>query len=87
MKSPPAFAPSQSELAATVVSDFEKHQRLFISSLSYLDKEDLDKTILYSPAIKAITYSFRDLLTILVGHEQRHLAQAKNVLNHPNFPK
>ncbi|HLP19124.1 MAG TPA: DinB family protein [Chitinophagales bacterium] len=86
MKNPPAFAPSQSEITATIVSDFEKHQQQFSAKLSQLSAIDLDKTVLSSPALGIITYTLRDLLTILSGHEQRHLNQAKNVLNHPNFP-
>ncbi|HLP51019.1 MAG TPA: DinB family protein [Chitinophagales bacterium] len=86
MKNPPAFAPSQSEITGTIVSDFEKHQQQFSAKLSQLSATDLDKTVLSSPALGIITYTLRDLLTILSGHEQRHLNQAKNVLNHPNFP-
>ena len=81
MKSPTAFVPSQSEIAASIVADFEKHQQEFSACIKQLEKIDLDKTILHSPALKIITYSLADLLTILLGHEQRHLAQAKKVLN------
>lgn len=86
MKNPPAFSPSQSGLPVTVVADFENHQQQFVTKLKQLSNVDLDKTVLSSPALGIITYSLRDLLTILSGHEQRHLTQAKNVLQHPNFP-
>lgn len=87
MQSPSAFVPSQSEIVGTIVSDFEKHQQQFSAVILQLEKSDLEKTTISSPALKIITYSLKDLLTILVGHEQRHLAQAKNVLQHENFPK
>lgn len=87
MKNPPAFAPSQSEITGTIVSDFEKHQQQFCTKLSQLSGKDLDKTVLSSPALGIITYTLRDLLTILSGHEQRHLNQAKNVLHHIEFHK
>ena len=86
MKSPPAFAPSQSAIAASILSDFEKHQNEFTICIRQLDKVDLDETILSSPALKIITYTLTDLLIILGGHEQRHLNQAKNVLAHSGFP-
>ncbi len=87
MKSPAAFVPSQSEITASIVSDFEKHQQKFSAVIEQLEKNDLEKTIISSPALKIITYSLTDVLTILVGHEQRHLTQAKNVLKHESFPK
>lgn len=86
MKNPPAFTPSQSEIAVSILADFEKHQQEFSACIQQLDKVDLDKTIISSPALKIITYSLTDVLTILAGHEQRHLAQAKNVLSHAGFP-
>lgn len=86
MKNPPAFAPSQSNLPATIVSDFEKHQLSFSAVIAKLDDADLNKTILSSPALGIITYSLHDLLIVLAGHEQRHLNQAKNVLQHAKFP-
>ncbi len=87
MKSPSAFIPSKSEISAAIVVDFEKHQNEFTSRLRKLDAIDLDNTVISSPALKIITYSLNDLLKILVGHEQRHLKQAKNILEHPKFPK
>ena len=87
MKSPSAFVPSQSQIASTIVVDFEKHQNDFSSCLKSLSKADLENTIVSSPALGIITYNLVDLLTILVGHEQRHLEQAKNVLNQVSFPR
>ena len=87
MKSPPAFVPSQSEITASIVSDFEKHQNEFSQLVQQLSKVDLNSTVISSPALGIITYNLTDLLTILMGHEQRHLNQAKNVLNHSSFPQ
>jgi hypothetical protein len=87
MKSPPAFVPSQSDLPITIVADFEKHQQTFTALILQLQNVDLHKTVIASPALAIITYNLSDLLTILAGHEQRHLNQAKNVLSHPSFPQ
>jgi len=86
MKNPPAFAPAQSNLPATIVSDFKKQQLQLCAIIAKLDDADLNKTIVSSPALGLITYSLHDLLIILAGHEQRHLQQAKNILQHPQFP-
>jgi hypothetical protein len=80
MKNPPAFTPSQSDLPPDILLKFETHQNEFAGTIAKLDKADLHKTVLYSPALKVFTYSLRDLLVILAGHEQRHLTQAKSVL-------
>lgn len=86
MKNPPAFTPAQSNLPATVVADFEAHQQKFTGKLRQLSGVDLQSTVVSSPALGIITYSLHDLLLILGGHELRHLQQAKNVLQHPQFP-
>jgi hypothetical protein len=86
-KNPPAWTPAQSDLFATIVSDFVKQQQKISFHIQQLEKIDLDKTVISSPALAAITYNLADLLTILAGHEQRHLQQAKNILNHPSFPR
>lgn len=80
MKNPAPFAPSQSDLPATIVSDFAEHQKGLTAILLRLDSCDLDNTIISSPALGIITYNLNSLLSILAGHEQRHLNQAKNVL-------
>lgn len=84
-KNPPAWTPAQSNLPDTIVSDFIRQQQKFVAMLQQLEKTDLDKTVISSPALAAIAYNLADLLTILAGHEQRHLQQAKNILNHPSF--
>lgn len=86
-KNPPTWTPSQSDLPATIVSDFLKHQQEFSSLVSQLDKTDLENTVISSPALFIIIYSLNDALIILAGHEQRHLQQARNILSHPDFPQ
>lgn len=85
MKNPPAFAPSESDLPGTIVTDFLKHQQQLSALVKQLDKEDLNNTVISSPALGIITYSLKDMLAILAGHELRHLEQAKRVLLCENF--
>lgn len=85
MKNPPVFAPSGSDLPGTIVTDFLKHQQQLSALVLQLDKTDLNNTIISSPALGIITYSLKDMLTILAGHEMRHLAQAKRILLNENF--
>ncbi|MCW5906439.1 MAG: DinB family protein [Chitinophagales bacterium] len=81
MQNPSAFAPSQSNLPDSIVTDFIKHQQEFSLFIRQLEKADLENTVISSPALSIITYSLTDLLTILAGHEQRHLQQAVRVRN------
>lgn len=81
-KNPGMFAPSQSDLPATIVADFINHQKQLEGYFYRLKKADLNKTVIYSPASKAIIYSLNDALKIITVHEQRHLLQAKEVMQH-----
>ncbi len=86
-RNPPVWTPAQSDLSPTIISDFLKHQQEFSWLIRQLEHVNLDSTVISSPALAIITYNLNDALTILAGHEQRHLLQAKNVLNHPSFPR
>lgn len=79
MKNPAPFAPAQSHFPMSVITDFANHQREFTSLLLLLSNTDLQNTVISSPALRIITYNLEDLLTILAGHEQRHLQQALRV--------
>ena len=86
-KNPSVWTPAQSNLPATIVSDFLVHQQELSNLIHQLKKTDLEKTVIGSPALAIITFNLHDALTILAGHEQRHLQQAKNVLNNHSFPQ
>lgn len=47
---------------------------------------DLEKTIITSPVAAFVTYSVLDGYRIIVRHGQRHLAQAKRVMEVEGFP-
>jgi hypothetical protein len=76
---PPLFAPSQSDLPASIVNDFLAHQKRLEEYFTNLAKFDLNNTVIYSPVSKVIIYSLNDALKIIAVHEQRHLLQAKEV--------
>lgn len=80
MKTFPIWEPSQSELSGDILTRFEKHQndlKQLIESCSDL----LDRGIIISsPANKNIVYKLETAFDIITIHEQRHLAQAREVL-------
>jgi len=86
LKSPKTFEPAQSDISATVIDDFVAQQEQVIEGMKSTSHLDLEKIVITSPALSAITYSLMDAYRIIVVHEQRHLQQAKRVTAEPNFP-
>lgn len=65
---------------AVVLKEFEDTQQELAAYIDRL-KDAIDKqAIIYSPANKNIVYSLPAALDILVEHEQRHIAQMKELL-------
>ncbi len=85
-KSPQSFQPSASKLSEEIVSLFLEHQVELIRHFEALPEKDYGKMIMISPAAAFVTYSVEDALFILTGHEERHLGQAKRVMQMPGFP-
>jgi len=61
---------------------------LMKSYMTKLEQDlDLEKIVITSPALGAITYSLMDAYRIIVVHEHRHFQQAKRVTEESTFPK
>ena len=86
LKAPAKFAPSRSSVSADVVSRFMQTQNKVLALMKSSAHLDLKGIIVTSPALSVITYSLLDGYRIISNHEQRHLAQAKRVLNSAGFP-
>ena len=85
-KSPGVFKPSAGRLNPTIVRDFEASLKVLSSKIESLDEADQHTVILSSPVSKLVTYSLSDALQIIVGHTERHMLQAKRVMESPGFP-
>src|SRR5687767_5956985 len=85
-KSPKAFEPSSSNITAGIVKEFIDHQEEMKKYFQRLGQLDTKNLVIASPVSGLITYTLADAMKLLAVHEQRHLKQAENVLNHPNFP-
>lgn len=77
-------APSQaivppSEVEANVIEQFSKHQAEMIDKIKRTESVDWRKTVITSPFMKLMTYSFADGLQVVVEHEKRHFRQAERV--------
>ena len=87
VKAPKRFQPAQSEISASVINDFVAQQKQMIDKMKATEHLDLEKIVITSPAVAAVTYSLMDAYRIIVVHEHRHFQQAKRVTEETSFPK
>jgi hypothetical protein len=77
MKTLPIWEPSQSEIPSGILHRFREEQdrlkQIIQSSSALLDQG----TIICSPANRVIVYKLESAFDIIVAHEKRHFAQAK----------
>ena len=80
MKTIRIWEPAQATIESDIVSRFEKHQnelkQMIAGCHDLLDKG----TVISSPANRHIVYKLETTFDIIVAHEQRHLGQAKRIL-------
>ena len=80
VKTQPVWQPTQSDVAADIVSRFAMNQAILLQKIEKLAHLNPDQVVITSPAAGFITYSLGALYKILVLHEKRHTLQAENVL-------
>jgi len=86
LKSPKNFVPAQSDISASVIDDFVDQQNTIVQKMKSTDHLNLEKIIITSPAVSAVTYSLMDAYRVIVVHEARHFQQAKRVTEESGFP-
>jgi hypothetical protein len=87
MKAPKSFEPAQSDISSSVINDFVDQQTRIAEKMKATEHLNLEKIVISSPALGAITYSLMDAYRIIVVHEHRHFQQAKRVTEETSFPK
>lgn len=85
-RTPQIFNPGKPKRVDHVVSEFIAHQVELEALYRSLETSGKENCNLTSPASGLITLPLRDVVVLLVEHEQRHLNQAMRVLRHPGFP-
>jgi hypothetical protein len=85
-KNPAIFTPSQSDIDSDIVNQFSKHQAQLTGIIKKLDGVDLNKTVINSPVTGLIVYNLTHVLGVITAHEQRHIQQARRVMDNPSFP-
>lgn len=86
VKAPKRFQPAQSDISASVINDFVDQQGKMVEKMKATEHLDLETIVITSPVSAAITYSLMDAYRLIVVHEQRHLQQAKRVMEESAFP-
>ena len=86
MKAPKSFEPAQSDISGSVIDDFVDQQGKIVEKMKATEHLDLERIVITSPALAAITYSLMDAYRIIVVHAQRHFQQAKRVMEESAFP-
>ncbi|HWQ32168.1 MAG TPA: DinB family protein [Blastocatellia bacterium] len=85
-KAPKAFVPLPDQPMSKTVPEFMELQDQFISLIGTANGLDLKRARVPSPATKLIKLSLGQGFALITGHERRHLRQARQVKNHPDFP-
>jgi DinB superfamily len=84
-KVPKVFDPGAAARAGAPAR-FVASQRALESAIARARRVDIAAVRIASPAAWFIRYSLGDALTIVTGHVERHLAQARRVREAPGFP-
>jgi hypothetical protein len=87
-KSPRSYNPTfnPSLVSTDSISKFEKNQQELVQIIDLAATINLRKAKIAISISKIVRLKFGDALLFVVYHNERHLQQALNILNHRNFP-
>lgn len=71
----------------SAVKNFIKHQEELITILEQAENVNLKKVKVPISISKIVRLRLGDALMFVIYHNERHIQQVKNILEHPNFPK
>jgi len=89
-KAPPIFAPPAPPAQRTrseIMAGFRGYQVQYIDRLRQANGVDLGKAKVVSPANRLLHLSLGSGFALQIAHERRHLWQAKQLLERPDFPR
>jgi hypothetical protein len=87
LKAPAKFQPAASNLDPDIVRTFVDAQKRLAQQMTTVEKFELNRIVISSPVASFVTYSLLDAYKVLANHAERHIQQAKRVLNSSEFPK
>ncbi len=86
-KAPRSFRPLANQPAAQVWTQFLSFQDRLLELIREANGVDLVRIKVQSPAFKFLKLTLGQAFAMTAAHERRHLWQARQVKEHPNFPK
>ncbi|MEY4166750.1 MAG: DinB family protein [Blastocatellia bacterium] len=87
ISSPRRFTPPPDRPMAEIWPTFLNFQDRLQELIAHASGVDLGRASVTSPVTRLIKFSLGSTLAIIVGHEERHLWQARQVLNSEEFPR
>ncbi len=87
LKAPKVFQPHASKVVPEIVQLFRAHNQQLVRHIHNTRNQDFDRPHITSPAAAFVTYSLRDAFFILANHEERHILQARRVMEMEGFPR
>ena len=85
-KTSAAVTPASSDIGTDVIQRFISQTRQLMTRVQTLDERAAASAIMTSPFAKIITYSVADGWRLMFTHDQRHIEQARRVMQSPGFP-
>jgi hypothetical protein len=80
MKTFPIWEPTTSNIIGDILNRFQNHQNELVQKIEGAKDLVGKGIVISSPANKNIVYKLETAFDIIVSHEQRHLEQAKEIL-------
>jgi hypothetical protein len=87
MKAPAAYLPKMDKDFAGTAADFFQLQDVFIDCLEAANGINLSRVKVQNPVSRLIRFSVGQEFAFNVAHEKRHLWQARQVSERPDFPQ
>lgn len=87
IRNPGIFSPTFSEIDDGILARYLDQMEVLKDYFERIDRPELLSIKIHSPVSRFVTYSLGDTITLLAGHERRHVNQALNMMHHPEFPK
>jgi uncharacterized damage-inducible protein DinB len=86
-KAPQAFLPGEGRRRDEIMAAFRAYQVQYVDRLRQASGLDLARARVTSPVARWIRMPLGSAFAMAIAHEQRHLAQARRVLETPGFPR
>jgi len=86
LNTPVLFRPSEKTIDSGILERFHKHLDTLLEYIALCIRVDIDKIHITSPVSRAVTYSLRKNILILVQHLHRHINQGIRVQKTKGYP-